>query len=206
MLFELPRFTERGVVCFAVCLSCACGVSDRKVNEGSGGSEASSGSGGSNGGGDRGGMSAGGRRMINFAGSGDQSGEAGEAGSAGEAGFAGEPGAGGTGGTAGTAGIGGVPPKEPDCINDSLRCENSMVPSKCVEGVWIDQAPCPVSKPACSNGVCAAATLTGGIVTVSNGVLSTSNVRLVEHGLEYTQTTCGMVGTQNVCVTGGIRP
>jgi predicted transcriptional regulator len=70
----------------------------------------------------------------------------------------------------------------------------------------VDQDPCPASKPACSNGACAVATLSGGIVTVSDGVLSTSTVRLVEHGLEYTQTTCGTVGTQKVCVTGGIRP
>jgi hypothetical protein len=124
--------------------------------------------------------------------------------SGGTAGHAGRANEAGTGGEAGEAGAAGA--SNPGCVNDSLRCADSSTPSKCVGGVWVDQDPCPALKPACGNGVCAAATLSGGIVTVSDGVLSTSTVRLVEHGLEYTQTTCGMVGTQKVCVTGGIRP
>lgn len=67
-------------------------------------------------------------------------------------------------------------------------------------------ACCPAAKPACSNGLCASATLSCCIVTVSNGVLATSSVHLVEHGLEYTQTVCGTVSGQKVCINGGIRP
>jgi len=161
-------------------LVAACGVSDRKVNEGTGGNASVAGSTGASAGGDQGGTGAGGA-MPNSSGSGGDAGEA------------------------GTAGAGGAP-NPPGCVNDSLRCTDNSTPSKCVAGAWVDQDPCPASKPACSNGVCAVATLSGGIVTVSDGVLSTSAVHLVEHGLEYTQTTCGTVGTQKVCVTGGIRP
>jgi hypothetical protein len=160
----------------------ACGVDDRKVNEGAGGVTSVAGSSASSGtsaGNDQGGTSAGGAMP-------DSSGAGGEAGEA------------GAGGTAGAT--------TPACVNGSLRCDDSSTPSKCVGGDWIPQDPCPASRPACSNGVCAAARLSGGIVTVSDGVLSTSTVRLVQHGFEYTQTTCGTVGSQKVCVTGGIRP
>jgi hypothetical protein len=176
MFHSVFRSIRNTAVCFAASVLFACGVSDRKVNEGTGGTPSGVGSGGANAGSDQGGTSAGGT-TTNSSGSGGKAGEAGEAGT---------PNAG--------------------CVNDSMRCDDSSTPSKCIGGNWTPQDPCPTSKPACSNGVCAVATLSGGIVTVSNGVLSTGSVRLVEHGLEYTQTVCGMVGTQKICITGGIRP
>jgi len=179
MLHTFFKSMRNAGLCLATSSAFACGVSDRKVNEDTGGNAAVAGSSGANAGSDQGGTSAGGA-TTNF------SGAAGEAGEAGEAGAAGAP--------------------NPGCVNNSLRCADNTTPSKCVDGTWVDQDPCTAAKPACSNGVCAAATLSGGIVTVSDGVLSTSTVRLVEHGLEYTQTVCGTVGTQKVCVTGGIRP
>ena len=173
----------------ACVLLAACGVSERKVHEDT---NSVAGSGGTSAGGDEGGASVGGKTTNNSSGSGGEAGESGSTGDAGESGSAGE---------AGSAGA-----TNPGCVNDSLRCDDSSTPSKCVAGVWIPQAPCPAAKPVCSNGVCAAATLSGGIVTVSDGVLSTSTVRLAEHGLEYTGTTCGTLAAQKVCVTGGIRP
>ena len=188
MLFEriprqhrpIPRICASAAILSAFFI--ACGVSDRKVNEGTAGNTSVAGSSSANAGSDQGGTSAAGTSagggMTNASGSGGDAGEAGAAGAAPNLG----------------------------CVNDSLRCTDNSTPSKCVAGIWVDQDPCPALKPACSNGVCASATLSGGILTVSDGVLSTSTVRLVEHGLEYTQTTCGTVGTQKVCVTGGIRP
>jgi len=53
----------------------------------------------------------------------------------------------------------------------------------------------------------AATGLVGGLVTVGDPVLkSSSGVRLVEHGLEFTPTVCGQIGGKTVCVSGGIRP
>ena len=160
----------------------ACGGSDRNFGSSS---AAGGGQGGTGVAGDQGGAHVGGKPS-------NSGGEAGEAGGNGEAGGTGEAGA--------------AAATNPGCVDDSLRCSDSTTPSKCVAGSWIDQDPCPAAKPACSNGVCAAATLSGGIVTVADGALSTSSVRLVESGLEYTQTTCGTVGTEEVCVSGGIRP
>jgi hypothetical protein len=175
--------TRNAGLYFAAAILAACGVSDRKVNEGSGGNSSSAGSGASSGAGtSAGGSSAQGGATTD-----------GGAGAPGSSGTAGEAGALGT-----DAGTG--------CVNDSVRCADNSTPSLCVDGTWVDQAACPAATPACSNGVCAAATLSGGIVTVSNGVLSTSTVHLVEHGLEYTQTVCGTVAGQQVCVSGGIRP
>jgi hypothetical protein len=188
---DFSRALRKSGVCLAAGVVFACGVSDRKVNEGSvagsGGNRASAEQGGANSGGKPGNMP--GSGGTGTAGKTDGAGQAGEIGAAGET---------------GEAGAAGAPPV--GCIDDSLRCADNTTPSKCVAGIWVDQEPCSAAKPACSNGVCAAATLFGGVVTVADSVLSTSSVRLVEHGLEYTQTTCGTVGAQKVCVTGGIRP
>jgi hypothetical protein len=160
----------------------ACGVSNRTVTEATGGNTSAAGSGASSGAGTSSGGNAQGGTSAD-----------GGAGAPGSSGTAGEAGAANT-----DAGTG--------CVNDSVRCADNSTPSLCVAGTWVDQAACPAATPACSNGVCAAATLSGGIVTVSSGVLSTSTVHLVEHGLEYTQTVCGTVAGQQVCVSGGIRP
>ena len=91
------------------------------------------------------------------------------------------------------------------CVSGSLRCADNRTPSKCVDGVWLDQAACEAATPACSNGVCAFATLSGGL-SVVDGALSNSKIYLVEHGLELAPPICGTVSGQNICVTGGIRP
>ena len=168
------------VACLTAALLAACGVSDRKVNEGAAGDTSNGGSSGADAEGGRAGKGQG----------------ATTGGGIGKAGGTGET------GDAGAAGSG--PP--PGCTNNALRCTDNATPAKCVDGVWIDQNACSASKPICSNGVCAATTLAGGVVTVSNATLSNATVRLVEHGLEYSRATCGTVGTQKVCVTGGIRP
>jgi hypothetical protein len=121
---------------------------------------------------------------------------------------------------AGNAGVGGAtctpactPPLQCDdgqcvaCLSTDLpRCEANNTPSICVEHHWALQTPCGGDKPACSNGICAAAKLTGGVVTVGTPVLRNTNVRLVEHGLEYTASMCAMVQSKMICVSGGIRP
>ncbi len=178
-----------GSGCFAVSLVIGCGVSDRKVNEGTGGVGAAAGTNGASAG---------------DAGT-DREGGSSQGGAAADGG-AGAPGLSGTAGEAGAAGTDAGTDAGTACVNDSVRCADNSTPSLCVDGTWVDQAACPAATPACSNGVCAAATLSGGIVTVSNGVLSTSTVHLVEYGLEYTQTVCGTVASQQVCVNGGIRP
>ena len=92
------------------------------------------------------------------------------------------------------------------CVNSILRCADNSTPSKCVAGAWVDQPACAAPTPACSNGICAVATLSGGLITVSDGVLSNNEIHLVEHGLEYAPAVCGTVSGQKICVTGGIRP
>jgi hypothetical protein len=188
---DFHRSLRNGSACLCLATLLACGVSDRKVNKATG--ENASGAGSRDTGMD-----------SEQAGTGTGTGSA-PGGASASGGESSESGAeGGKASDAGEPGVAGAP--NPDCVNDTLRCVDMTTPSKCVDGSWTDQDPCPASKPACSNGLCAVATFSGGIVTVSDGVLSTSTARLVEHGLEYTQTTCGSVGTRKVCVTGGIRP
>jgi hypothetical protein len=177
---------------------CSTVTIDLSANDGGGGGMA----GGGAGGGDAG------------PGSGGGDGAAG----AGSGGADGAAGAGaGAGGMDGGAGNGCTPncgPATPFCENgvcvacrfQSQTC-NGNTPSFCINGSWVDQSPCAGTTPACSNGVCGAAKLVGSVVTVSNGTLAASNgIRLVEHGLEYTATSCAMVGNQKVCVSGGVRP
>jgi hypothetical protein len=114
---------------------------------------------------------------------------------------AGGGGAGGVAGAGGGGGAGGVPP----CAAGSGRC-NGDVPELCEGGQWVPKPACAAPTPACSNGVCGTFKVSGGIVTVANGVLKNTTIRLVEHGLEYQPTSCGGVGAARVCVTGGIRP
>jgi hypothetical protein len=92
------------------------------------------------------------------------------------------------------------------CANGSFRCADNSTPSKCEGGVWVDQPACVAPTPACSNGLCAAATLSGALMSVSDGVLTDNKVRLVEHGLEFAPAVCGTVAGQKICVSGGIRP
>jgi hypothetical protein len=177
-----PRTRCSRVVPFmaALALLLGCGVSDRKVTPGAE----------------------------------DGGGSGGGAGTAGGAGNAGSGGSGNTGG----AGASCTPPcqgatpycendKCVECLADSAQCENDT-PVLCVASKWSKQSPCGGNKPACSNGVCAAARGSGGIITMSSGVLtgSAGNVRLVDHGFERMPRTCGTVKTERVCVTGGITP
>ncbi|MEO7035634.1 MAG: hypothetical protein ABI548_17045 [Polyangiaceae bacterium] len=94
-----------------------------------------------------------------------------------------------------------------ECAADTKTC-NGNTPSLCVGGAWLSQTACSGQTPACSNGICAAGTVSGGIITVSDGVLAPAagGVHLAEHGFEYNPTTCGMVVGKQVCVSGGIRP
>jgi hypothetical protein len=91
-------------------------------------------------------------------------------------------------------------------LNDDTRCDPDNTPSKCVNNAWTPQTPCSGQMPACSGGMCAAAKLLGGLVTVGTPVLSNTSVRLVDHGLEYTPTICGTLNSQMLCLSGGIRP
>jgi hypothetical protein len=65
---------------------------------------------------------------------------------------------------------------------------------------------CSGNTPACSNGVCAAATVTGGIVSVAPLAAQSGSIQLVEQAFEVLPTVCGTVAGSKVCVTGGIRP
>jgi len=105
-----------------------------------------------------------------------------------------------TGGTAGSSGSGPAP----ECTTGEARCVGDT-PQACVAGEWVDGEPCSGATPVCTNGLCGAFHLFGGMVTVG-GFGAGGSIRLVDHGLEYTTTSCGVVDDQNVCVTGGIRP
>src|SRR5882724_3652514 len=162
-------FSERAFGLYLVAgLFVGCGVSDRKVPTASGGG---GGAGESAGGGDANGGTANG----------------GTSGSAGASDSAGANDSAGAGDAAGTGG----------CASGSLRCADNRTPSKCVDGVWLDQPACEAATPACSNGVCAFATLSGGL-SVVDGALSNSKIHLVEHGLELTPPVCGTVSGQKI--------
>jgi hypothetical protein len=92
-----------------------------------------------------------------------------------------------------------------ECAADSVQCAGAT-PQSCQNGHWINGTTCGGATPACSGGVCAAAKLVGGILTVANGGLSAGGIRLVRHGFEFASKTCGTVGGSRVCLTGGIRP
>jgi len=92
-----------------------------------------------------------------------------------------------------------------ECLTGSGMCTENT-PSSCTDAKWVPQTACSGATPVCSYGKCTSAKLTGGLVTLANGVLSAGNVHLVEHGLEHTPTTCGMLSGKQVCVTGGVRP
>jgi hypothetical protein len=154
-----------------------CGVSDRKVPTASGGGGAGA-AGESAGGGDANGGTANG--------GGDANGGSANSGNGDLAGAGDEAGASG-------------------CVSGTLRCADNRTPSKCVDGVWLDQPACEAATPACSNGVCAFATLSGGL-SVVDGALSNRKIYLVEHGLELAPPVCGTISSQKICVTGGIRP
>lgn len=145
---------------------------------------------------------------------GSYGGIAGAAGTAhGGADSGGEPSGGGNGlgGVAGGPGCegacgGGGAVEVGQCLSGALRCLDNKTPSLCAGGEWIDQPSCSQPTPACNSGVCSAATLSGGLVAVSEGVLFNSEFRLADQGLGYGPPICGTVSGRNVCVSGGIRP
>jgi hypothetical protein len=215
---RFQRGGSRKLLAFVALTLVACGTSNRTVSEGSGGAASgAAGSGGASGvagnAGTNGGTDAGGS-----AGNAGTNGNAGNAGATagGDTGNGGSAGASGSAGAAGTTGATCTPACSApqicndgtcvDCLNDDTRCDPDNTPSKCVNNAWTPQTPCGGQTPACSGGVCAAAKLLGGIVTVGAPVLSNTSVRLVDHGLEYTPTICGTLNSQMLCLSGGIRP
>ncbi|HEY4159025.1 MAG TPA: hypothetical protein VGM29_13040 [Polyangiaceae bacterium] len=188
---------------------------------GAGGAAGASGSSGSGNAGNAGNVSGGASGSAGAAGSsgGGVAGTSGVSGSAGSAGDAG--GASGSGANGGSAGTGGATcvlactgtqvckdgATCVDCLDtDPPRCDADNTPSQCINNTWTPQTPCSGQTPACSNGICAGAKLTGSIVTAGMAVLSNASVRLAEHGLEYTPTICGNLPGGTVCVSGGLRP
>ena len=93
-----------------------------------------------------------------------------------------------------------------ECETGSARCGTSDTPEVCQNGAWVQQPRCKGAAPTCSFGVCGNAVVAGGTVTVEDGVLSAASFHLVEHGFEFSPTTCGTIVGQKVCVTGGLRP
>jgi hypothetical protein len=213
---------SRKLLGFVALTLLACGTSNRTVSEGSGGAASgAAGSGGASGTAGNLGTSGGNAGGNGGADAGGSAGNAGTNGNAGNAGASagGDTGNGGSAGASGSAGTTGAMCTPActapqicndgtcvDCLNDDTRCDPDNTPSKCVNNVWTPQTPCGGQMPACSGGVCAAAKLLGGIVTVGTPVLSGTSVRLVDHGLEYTPTICGTVNSQMLCLSGGIRP
>jgi hypothetical protein len=154
--------------------------------------------------------------MSGASGVGGNGGSSGDAGASGASGTAGASGASGSGGSAGAdCNAACTAPKDicengqcVECAVGSQTCHGNT-PSSCVDGSWVDDSsPCSGTLSACTNGVCGAAKLVGGIVTVADGVLTQtpSGVHLVEHGLEYNGVSCGTANGGQVCVSGGIRP
>ena len=187
--------------------SVACGSAT--VNKGTGGVDGSSGVAGSG----RAGSSAGSGAPGGTAGAGSGAGGTVGAGSGGGGGGAAGTGASGGAGGAGNGcnpSCGAAKPICEDgscvaCASDTKRCDGNT-PSICMNGNWVDQSPCAGTAPACSNGVCGAARLVGTVVTVAQTGATGTGARLVEHGLVSTQTQCGTVAGQMICVSGGIAP
>jgi hypothetical protein len=132
-----------------------------------------------------------------------------------------QPGQGGSGGTAPTPDAGPSSACHPacsgatpvcsggscvECMNGDGRCAVGDVPEICEGGKWAKKPACGGSTPVCSNGKCGAVRLSGAMVTVGDAVLSSTKIRLVNHGLEYEPLACGMVKGSEVCVTGGLQP
>ncbi|MGC4092731.1 MAG: hypothetical protein QM756_33590 [Polyangiaceae bacterium] len=140
------------------------------------------------------------------------------AGSGGSGGAGGEqPGSGGSSGAAGdTSGSGGCDPvcggATPlcsdgvcvECITGSVKCQGDT-PVACVASTWVLGAPCTGSAAACSNGVCAAARLRGGIVDVAPLPAPATGLRLRGATLNTVQPTCGVVAGQPLCVRGAVQ-
>jgi hypothetical protein len=88
-----------------------------------------------------------------------------------------------------------------ECTANDLRCKGNT-PQQCVGGAWQDQAPCGGSTPTCSNGVCSAYRMTGGVRSITAGTRD-GGMQLVAGGFEWSARTCDEAG---VCVAGGIVP
>jgi hypothetical protein len=58
--------------------------------------------------------------------------------------------------------------------------------------------------PVCPNGLCGAKNVTGGLVTVVPAL--TGSVRLRDQGFELMPRSCSAASSDQVCVTGGLRP
>lgn len=94
---------------------------------------------------------------------------------------------------------------QPDCAMFQTTCMGNA-PATCRNGSWMVGAECSGALPACSNGVCASARVLGGIVTVAPRVGVQGAARVVNQSFEMQPTSCGLVGGQQVCVSGGIKP
>jgi len=88
-------------------------------------------------------------------------------------------------------------------INSPPRC-NENTPLACQDGAWVELPACSGATPACSNGSCSLAVLTGSFATVSAPLSAAGDIRLAEQGLEYLPSSCAQ--DQTICVTGGIYP
>jgi hypothetical protein len=92
-----------------------------------------------------------------------------------------------------------------ECYEGDKKCVGNT-PATCQSGVWVNGSACAGATSACSNGVCAAAMVTGGIVSVAPLATQSGSIRLVDQAFETAPTICGTVAGKKVCVTGGIRP
>lgn len=94
---------------------------------------------------------------------------------------------------------------DPDpCVDGRRRCVED-IPEECEDGAWIADEPCSGNTPACSNGVCAAARLSGSLVTVQS-LLPSGSVRLRDHGFLTLPRTCSEIDGETLCLIGGFRP
>ncbi len=124
----------------------------------------------------------------------------------GGSGDGGEPAAiGGAAGSTMEGGAGDGGSSAGGCVAGETTCiENT--PATCEQGEWVSGEACSGELPACSNGVCAAAKLSGGFVSVAPVTDAAGDVRVTDQRFEMAPTTCGTVAGKKVCVTGGIRP
>jgi hypothetical protein len=89
------------------------------------------------------------------------------------------------------------------CMEGSGRC-NANTPEMCKAGSWVPQTACAGASPVCTNGVCASEQVIGGLATVTP--VSTGTVQLLDQGFEFLPRSCSAGTTNQVCVTGGLRP
>lgn len=110
---------------------------------------------------------------------------------------------------------GSCPQDAPVCVDGLCKecdprsadeCEGDR-PRVCTdEGKKQLQDACSGDKPICNSGVCSALRLRGGLGAAGPLPKPSAGIRLIEHTLTRTAEQCTEIGTERVCLRGGLQP